>query len=99
MRTYTAVTISSLALSLVLGVMTPAIADCDSDSVRNCLDDALDSAKQVFSDPANAAQHLRDAGDTATNCMQCGLQDFGEKLHDFSSQKTNSYSGHGPANR
>jgi hypothetical protein len=60
-----------------------AFAACSDDSFSDCMDKARESAQQVVTDPLNGAQHLRDAIDTTTTCISCGLKEVGNRVHDF----------------
>jgi hypothetical protein len=67
----------------------PGKANCTSDSTSDCMDKALDAAKEVFTDPANGLEHAREAGKAAGNCVQCASEEMSNTLRNLT--PTNSY--------
>jgi hypothetical protein len=69
-------------LASIVAAPTPR-ADCQDDSVSDCMDRAKDAAQAVLTDPGNAVDHAREAGKAAGNCIQCASEELSNKLRAF----------------
>jgi hypothetical protein len=68
------------------------LASCAYNSTSDCWDRARDQAGQVVTEPnpLDAARRARDAGETAGQCMRCGLEDLGNQMRNFTPNSNNS---------